>query len=88
RSRIASVTPKGSHILSAAMPAWRKTQQRLTDLMGAQAAASLRELAGVPCATAPSPSQPVRGRRKPVSKPHPAIRHQDGHPAKAQGDPR
>jgi DNA-binding MarR family transcriptional regulator len=88
RSRIASVTPKGSHILSAAMPAWRKTQQRLTDLMGAQAAASLRELAGGPCATAPSPSQPVRGRRKPVSKPHPAIRHQDGHTAKALGDPR
>jgi len=84
RSRVASVTPRGSRILSAAMPAWRKTQQRLTDLMGVQATASLRRLAGGPCVMAPSPS-PRGGhdRRRPVSKPPPAIRHQDEHPAKA-----
>jgi DNA-binding MarR family transcriptional regulator len=67
RSRIASIAAKGSRALTAAMPAWRETQQRLTDLMGAQAAASLRKLAGGPC-LAPAPSQPARDRRKPVSK--------------------
>jgi DNA-binding MarR family transcriptional regulator len=83
RSRIASVTPKGSRVLNAAMPAWRETQRRLTDLMGAQAAASLRKLAGGPCAMERPSSQPARGRRKAVSKPQPTIGHQDEHPAKA-----
>ena len=31
RSRIAAITPKGSRALEAALPAWRKTQQRLVD---------------------------------------------------------
>ena len=83
RSRIASVTSKGSCALSAAMPAWRETQQRLTNLMGAPAAASLRKLAGGPCAMAPSSSRPARGLRRPVSKPRPAIRHQDEHSVRA-----
>lgn len=51
RSRIAAITPKGSRILVAALPAWRATQQRLTGEVGPQAAASLRRLAGGPCVT-------------------------------------
>jgi DNA-binding MarR family transcriptional regulator len=49
RSRIAAITPKGSRALKAALPAWRRTQQRLTGTIGPQAAASLRKLAGGPC---------------------------------------
>jgi DNA-binding MarR family transcriptional regulator len=88
RSRIASVTPKGSRVLKAALPAWRETQQRLTDLMGAQAASSLRKIAGGPCAMEPSSSQSARGRREAVSKRQPAMRHQDRHSAKHRGDRR
>jgi DNA-binding MarR family transcriptional regulator len=51
RSRIAAITPKGVRTLTAALPAWRKTQQRLTETIGPQAAASLRKLAGGPTAT-------------------------------------
>lgn len=50
RSRVASITPKGSRVLGAALPAWRATQQRLTATIGAHAADSLRKLAGGPCA--------------------------------------
>lgn len=49
RSRIATITTKGSRELTAALPDWHKTQQRLTDEIGPQAAASLRKLAGGPC---------------------------------------
>lgn len=49
RSRIASITTKGSRTLRAAMPAWRSTQQRLLEDIGEAAAASLRRLAGGPC---------------------------------------
>lgn len=83
RSRIAAVTAKGARALTTAMPAWRATQRRLTDLMGAPAVASLLRLADGACATAPSSSRPARDRRKCMSKPQPAIRHQDEHPAKA-----
>lgn len=54
RARIAAITAKGSRALEAALPAWRKTQQRLTEAIGTQAAASLRKLAGGPCAMLPS----------------------------------
>lgn len=50
RSRIATITAKGSRALVAALPAWRATQQRLSDQIGADTAASLRRLAGGPCA--------------------------------------
>lgn len=57
RSRIASITAAGSRALVAALPTWRKTQQRLLDEIGPQAAESLRRLAGGPCTLpAPSPS--------------------------------
>lgn len=49
RSRIAAITAKGSRTLETALPIWRKTQQRLTETIGEQAAASLRQLAGGPC---------------------------------------
>ncbi len=49
RSRIATITAKGSRTLHAALPIWRKTQQRLLDDIGEPAAASLRRLAGGPC---------------------------------------
>ena len=49
RSRIAAITTKGSRVLKDALPAWRDTQQRLAEAIGAQAAASLRNLAGGPC---------------------------------------
>lgn len=49
RSRVASITAKGSRTLHAALPVWRKTQQRLLDDIGEPAAASLRRLAGGPC---------------------------------------
>lgn len=54
RARIAAITAKGSRALEAALPAWRKTQQRLTEAIGVQAAASLRKLAGGPCALLPA----------------------------------
>jgi DNA-binding MarR family transcriptional regulator len=57
RSRIAAITAKGSRTLQTALPAWRKTQQRLTATIGEQAAASLRKLAGGPCVM-PFPASP------------------------------
>ena len=57
RSRIAAITAKGSHMLHAALPTWRKTQQRLLDDIGKPAAASLRRLAGGPCVM-PLPTDP------------------------------
>lgn len=58
RSRVASITPKGLRTLTAALPAWRATQQRLTESMGADAADSLRRLAGGPCVTPRPGTQP------------------------------
>jgi DNA-binding MarR family transcriptional regulator len=63
RSRIAIITTKGTRELTAALPDWRKTQQRLTDEIGPQAAASLRKLAGGPCAT-PLPEAPSASRKE------------------------
>ncbi|HVU82283.1 MAG TPA: MarR family winged helix-turn-helix transcriptional regulator [Rhodanobacteraceae bacterium] len=76
RSRIAAITAKGSRALEAALPTWRKTQRKLLDDIGDEAAASLRRLAGGPCAVTP-PSHMDR-KREPVSKSQPAIRHRDG----------
>ena len=78
RSRIAAITPKGSRALEAALPAWRETQQRLVDTMGAQAVASLRRLAGGPRVM---PMQAGHASHRPLSKTRAAIRHQDEHPA-------
>jgi DNA-binding MarR family transcriptional regulator len=50
RSRIAAITARGSRALTAALPAWRKTQQRLTAEIGEQTVTNLRKLAGGPCA--------------------------------------
>jgi DNA-binding MarR family transcriptional regulator len=50
RSRIAAITAKGLRQLTAALPAWRGTQQRLLEDIGPQAAESLHRLAGGPCA--------------------------------------
>lgn len=49
RARVASITPRGLRTLTAAMPAWRATQQRLTATLGTHTADSLRKLAGGPC---------------------------------------
>jgi len=77
RSRIAAITPKGSRTLEAALPIWRKTQRRLLDEIGDEAAASLRRLAGGPCVT---PTRTGHAPLKPLSKTRAAIRHQDEHP--------
>ncbi|HEU0277277.1 MAG TPA: MarR family winged helix-turn-helix transcriptional regulator [Rhodanobacteraceae bacterium] len=58
RIRIATVTTRGAHALTAALPAWRATQQRLTAEIGTQTAASLRKLAGGPCVL-PCPPAPT-----------------------------
>jgi DNA-binding MarR family transcriptional regulator len=50
RARIAAIAPKGSRVLKAALPAWRKVQQRLLGEIGPRAAESLRRLAGGACA--------------------------------------
>ena len=50
RSRIAAITTKGLRALTAALPAWRETQLRLTTEIGEETAATLRKLAGGPCA--------------------------------------
>lgn len=71
RSRIAAIAAKGTRALTAALPVWRETQQRLTESIGPQAAASLRKLAGGPCAASPEPP------REPVSKSPRASRHED-----------
>jgi DNA-binding MarR family transcriptional regulator len=63
RSRIAIITTKGTRELTAALPDWRKTQQRLTDEIGPQAAASLRKLAGGPCLM-PLPENPSASRKE------------------------
>ena len=65
RSRIASITPKGLRALTAALPAWRRTQQHLVERIGADAAASMRRLAGGPCAmTLPDRPPPPREETK------------------------
>jgi len=53
RSRIAAITTRGSRTLETALPTWRNAQQRLTETIGAQTAASLRKLAGSPCVMLP-----------------------------------
>lgn len=58
RSRIATITAKGSRTLRSALPVWRTTQQRLLDDIGEPAAASLRRLAGGPCNMPLPPDQP------------------------------
>lgn len=62
RSRIAAITPRGSRTLTAALPTWRKTQQKLLDEIGHEAAASLCRLAGGPCVAPPDP--PTRSTRE------------------------
>ncbi len=80
RSRIATINPKGVRALTAALPAWRKIQQKLLDEIGDEAAASLHRLAGGPCVMAtPAGHAP----RKPLSKSRRAIRHRDEYPANA-----
>lgn len=64
RSRIASITPKGTRALTAALPAWQVTQQRLTEEIGDEAAASLRKLAGSPCAMSSPRSAPRKRIRR------------------------
>jgi DNA-binding MarR family transcriptional regulator len=57
RSRLASITRKGSRTLAAALPIWDATQQRLLQDIGESAAASLHRLAGGPCVMPlPTPS--------------------------------
>lgn len=63
RSRVASITPKGLRVLTAALPAWRAAQQRLTESMGAHTADCLRRLAGSPCVM-PLSGTPPPARRK------------------------
>jgi len=63
RSRIAAITRRGSRTLEAALPAWRSAQQRLTGAIGEQTAASLRKLAGGPCAM-PLPENPSASRKE------------------------
>ena len=45
RSRMVAITAKGHGALAGAYAAWRKTQDRLTETIGAQAADGLRRLA-------------------------------------------
>lgn len=81
RSRVASITPKGARTLIAALPVWRKTQQRLGEAIGDEVAASLRKLAGGPCVTTPGTPLPSQhASRKPLSKPRRADRQSTGHP--------
>lgn len=81
RSRLASITPKGVRALTAALPAWRVTQQRLAVDIGDEAATSLRKLAGGPCVmTLNSPPQTGPAARKPLSKPRHTHRRPVGHP--------
>ncbi|HUH56216.1 MAG TPA: MarR family winged helix-turn-helix transcriptional regulator, partial [Rhodanobacter sp.] len=56
RSRLATITRKGSRTLAAALPIWDATQQRLLQDIGEPAAASLHRLAGGPCVM-PLPAQ-------------------------------
>lgn len=65
RSRVASITPKGLRVLTAALPAWYTTQQRLTESMGAHTADSLRRLAGGPCNRPLPGRQPAPRQEKP-----------------------
>ncbi|MGH8110899.1 MAG: hypothetical protein ACREP0_08205 [Rhodanobacteraceae bacterium] len=75
-ARRAAITPSGKCALAAALPAWRATQRRLTEQIGAPVATSLRLLAGGPCAAPPSPPRPERTRRQRLSKSRPATRRQ------------
>ena len=63
RSRLAEVTAQGSRTLGSALPTWRKTQKGLTEAIGARTAASLRTLAGGPCASVTSPTARRRRRK-------------------------
>ena len=63
RSRIAAITTRGSRALEAALPTWRNAQQRLTETIGEQTAASLRKLAGGPCML-PLPEKPSANRKE------------------------
>lgn len=65
RSRVASITPRGLHVLTAALPAWRATQRRLTAAIGTHTADSLRRLAGGPCVTPLPGRQPAPRQEKP-----------------------
>jgi DNA-binding MarR family transcriptional regulator len=58
RSRITAITTKGTRALTAALPVWRETQQRLTAEIGEQTAATLRKLAGGPCVMEIPAAQP------------------------------
>lgn len=49
RSRIIAITTQGRGALRAALPTWRRVQDELVESIGAQAANSLRRLAGGPC---------------------------------------
>jgi DNA-binding MarR family transcriptional regulator len=48
RSRIASITTAGRQRLQRALPAWRETQDGLTDVIGIRVADSLRRLSREP----------------------------------------
>lgn len=80
RSRIAAITPKGTRALVAALPAWRETQKTLTEVIGKESAASLRKLAGGPCADKPPSRSPSRhAAPQALSNPRRAFRRQDEH---------
>ncbi|WHZ19567.1 MAG: hypothetical protein OJF55_001716 [Rhodanobacteraceae bacterium] len=77
RSRIAAISAKGLRTLTAALPAWRRTQGALIDTIGQESAASLRKLAGGPCASpARAPSRPASLSRKRLSNSDAVVRHQ------------
>src|SRR5262245_41259086 len=48
RTRIVAIAPKGESTLARALPAWRKAQYAMTELVGNQVADSLRQLSHSP----------------------------------------
>jgi len=64
RSRLAEFTAQGSRTLGSALATWRKTQQGLTEAIGAQTAASLRMLAGGPCVSVAQTTARSRPRKE------------------------
>lgn len=66
RSRVATITAMGLRTLTAALPAWRATQQRLTAQIGARTADSLRQLAGGPCVMPAPGRQPAPATEPPT----------------------
>lgn len=80
RSRIATITGKGMLALTAALPAWRRTQRKLLEEIGDETAVGLRRLAGGPCAATLPPSRRRRVPRSRLSKSRSAVRQQAGHP--------